>query len=82
MLAPRYAIKKESTTEMATGPLACVLHDHLKIEKDTFLIEQGQLMDPASRRLITVELFVENSEIKNPMAGGHGKISRSLSIDY
>ncbi len=82
MFAPRYAIEEESATGMAAGPLACVLHDHLHIEKDTFLIEQGRFMEPASPSLITVELSVENGEVQNLMAGGHGKVSRSLSIDY
>ena len=82
MFAPRYAIEEESATGMAAGPLACVLHDHLHIEKDTFLLEQGRFMEPASPSLITVELSVENGEIQNLMAGGHGKVSRSLSIDY
>jgi PhzF family phenazine biosynthesis protein len=82
MFAPRYAIEEESATGMAAGPLACVLHDYLYIEKDTLLIEQGRFMEPASPSLITVELSVENGEIQNLMAGGHGKVSRSLSIDY
>lgn len=82
MFAPRYAIEEESATGMAAGPLACVLHDHLNIEKETLLIEQGSFMEPASPSLITVELCVENGEIRNLMAGGHGKVSRSLSIDY
>ena len=82
MFAPRYAIEEESATGMAAGPLACVLHDHLHIDKDTFQIEQGRFMEPASPSLITVELSVENGEVQNLMAGGHGKVSRSLSIDY
>ena len=82
MFAPRYAIEEESATGMAAGPLACVLHDHLHIGKDTFQIEQGRFMEPASPSLITVELSVENGEVQNLMAGGHGKVSRSLSIDY
>ena len=82
MFAPRYAIEEESATGMAAGPLACVLHDHLHIEKDTFLIEQGRFMEPASPSLITVELSIENGEIQNLMAGGHGKVSKSLSIDF
>ncbi len=82
MFAPRYAIEEESATGMAAGPLACVLHDYLHIEKDTFLIEQGRFMEPASPSLITVELSVENDKIQTLMAGGHGKVSKSLSIDY
>jgi PhzF family phenazine biosynthesis protein len=82
MFAPRYAIEEESATGMAAGPLASVLHDHLHIDKDTFQIEQGQFMEPASPSLITVELAVENGEVQSLMAGGHGKVSSSLSIDY
>ncbi len=82
MFAPRYAIAEESATGMAAGPLACVLHEHLHIEKDTFLIEQGRFMEPASPSLITVELSVENGEIQSLMAGGHGKLSKSLCINY
>jgi PhzF family phenazine biosynthesis protein len=82
MFAPRYAIEEESATGMAAGPLACVLHDHLHIEKDTFQIEQGRFMEPESPSLITVELSIENGEVQNLMAGGHGKVSRRLSIDY
>lgn len=82
MFAPRYAIEEESATGMAAGPLACVLHDYLQTGKDTLLIEQGRFMEPASPSLITVELSVENNKIQTLMAGGHGKVSESLSIDY
>ncbi len=82
MFAPRYAIEEESATGMAAGPLACVLHDHLHIGKDTLLIEQGRFMEPVSPSLITVELSVENDKIQSLMVGGHGKVSKSLSIDY
>jgi PhzF family phenazine biosynthesis protein len=82
MFAPRYAIEEESATGMAAGPLACVLHDHLHIEKGTFLIEQGQFMMPVSPSLITVQLFVENGEVRSLMAGGYGKVTQSLNIEY
>jgi hypothetical protein len=39
-------------------------------------------MKPASPSLITVELAIENGKIQNLMAGGEGKVSRILSIDY
>jgi hypothetical protein len=39
-------------------------------------------MEPASPSLITVELSVENGEVKSLMAGGYGKILKSLSVDY
>jgi predicted PhzF superfamily epimerase YddE/YHI9 len=67
---------------MAAGPLACVLHDHLHLKKDTFLIEQGQFMEPVSPSLITVELAVKNDAVQNLMAGGYGKVTQSLNINY
>ncbi|WP_296058374.1 PhzF family phenazine biosynthesis protein [uncultured Amphritea sp.] len=82
MFAPRYAIKEESATGMAAGPLACVLYDYLGKKKDTFLLEQGTFMKPASPSLITVKLAIESGEIKKLMAGGHGRVSRSLCVDY
>mgnify|MGYP003626622699 FL=1 len=82
MFAPRYGIEEESATGMAAGPLACVLHDHLNINKETLVIEQGRFMTPASPSLIAVELTVENGKILGLMAGGHGKVSESLTIDF
>ncbi|RCK28720.1 PhzF family phenazine biosynthesis protein [Thalassospira lucentensis] len=82
MFAPRYGIEEESATGMAAGPLACVLHDHLNINKETLVIEQGRFMTPASPSLITVELTVENGKILGLMAGGPGKVSESLTIDF
>jgi len=82
MFAPRYAIEEESATGMAAGPLACVLHDFLNIQKSTFIIEQGKFMSPVSPSLIAVDLDVENGKINSLMAGGHGKVSKSLCIDY
>lgn len=82
MFAPRYAIEEEAATGMAAGPLACVLHDHLNMKKNTLVIEQGCFMTPASPSLITVELSVENGKIQSLMAGGHGKVSESLTIEY
>jgi len=81
MFAPRYAIEEESATGMAAGPLACVLHDQLKADKDTLIIEQGKFMEPASPSLITVELAVQDGQIQGLMAGGYGKVSKSLEID-
>lgn len=81
MFAPRYAIDEESATGMAAGPLACVLHDFLNIEKDVLVIEQGHYMAPASPSLITVELNVVDGQIESLMAGGHGKVMKSLKLE-
>lgn len=80
MFAPRYAIEEESATGMAAGPLACVLYDHLDVKKDTLVIEQGRFMDPASPSLIMVEFAFDNGRIHGLMAGGHGKVVKSLDI--
>ncbi len=63
MFAPRYAIKEESATGMAAERLVCVLHDHLHIEKNILLIEQGKFMEPVSPSLMTVELTINNEKI-------------------
>lgn len=78
MFAPRYGIDEESATGMAAGPLACFLHDKLNIRKNVFQIEQGHLMSPVSPSLIDVQLSVAHGQIQKLMAGGKGKVIRSM----
>lgn len=80
MFAPRYGIKEEAATGMAAGPLACFLHDKMKIDKDVFLIEQGHLMIPASPSVITAKLNCDNQKISMLMAGGEAKVMRSMTV--
>ncbi|MCK6264630.1 PhzF family phenazine biosynthesis protein [Vibrio sp. ZSDE26] len=80
MFAPRFAIEEESATGMAAGPLACYLHDYLGAQQNTFHIEQGTYMEPASTSLISVELEVESGKIIGLMAGGYGQVMRDLDI--
>jgi PhzF family phenazine biosynthesis protein len=80
MFAPRYGIKEESATGMAAGPLACFLHDKVKIYKDVFLIEQGHLMNPVSPSVITAKLDLSNQKINRLMAGGEAKVIKSMTI--
>jgi PhzF family phenazine biosynthesis protein len=80
MFAPLYGIAEESATGMAAGPLACYLHDKMKIDKDVFLIEQGYLMTPPSPSLITVRLHLYNHHISKLMAGGRAKLVKSMAI--
>ena len=80
MFAPRSGIKEEAATGMAAGPLACFLHDKMKINKDLFLIEQGQLMNPASPSVITAKLNVDNQKICKLMAGGEAKVMKSITL--
>ena len=80
MFAPRYGIKEESATGMAAGPLACYLNEKMKINKNTFLIEQGHLMDPASPSLITVKLNFDNQKICKLMAGGEANVMKTMTI--
>jgi PhzF family phenazine biosynthesis protein len=81
MFAPRYGIKEESATGMAAGPLACFLHDKMKITKEDFLIEQGHLMNPASPSLITVKLHFTRQKTSRLMAGGQAKVMESLTVN-
>ena len=80
MFAPRYGIKEESATGMAAGPLACFLHDKMKINKDEFLIEQGHLMNPESPSVIKVKLDLHDRKIEKLMAGGEAKVMKSMTI--
>jgi len=80
MFAPRYGIKEESATGMAAGPLACFLHDKIKIDKDVFLIEQGHLMNPESPSVITAKLDLHIQKINKIMVGGEAKVMRSMMV--
>ncbi len=82
MFAPRYAINEEAATGMAAGPLACVLRDFFKINKDTFLIKQGDFMQSPSPSLITVMLTIDNGKISGLMAGGFGHVSQKLVVGF
>lgn len=81
MFAPRFGIPEESGTGMAAGPLACLLHDVLGVQDRELLIEQGWLMQPPSPSLIRVVLEQEDGRITGLMAGGTGRISRSMVLE-
>ncbi len=81
MFAPRYGIAEESATGMAAGPLACYLHDHLGIVKDTYQIEQGYCMVQPSPSCIHVSLNKEGTDITSLSAGGTGVVSRVIQIE-
>ncbi|MCC4238732.1 PhzF family phenazine biosynthesis protein [Thalassospira povalilytica] len=80
MFAPRYGIAEEAATGMAAGPLACVLYDFLDMEKDTFLIAQGAFMTTPSPSQIKVTLDLKDGRITGLLAGGQGKVMKSLNI--
>lgn len=82
MFGPYYGIPEESATGMAAGPLACYLYDKLGIKKQRWMIEQGHFMKPPSPSLIIVDILLENEKIKNLMAGGKGKLMKSLIIEF
>jgi PhzF family phenazine biosynthesis protein len=52
MFGPAYGIPEESATGMAAGPLAFWLDARAGGRRETFEIEQGQMMSPASPSLI------------------------------
>lgn len=81
MFAPRYGIEEEAGTGMAAGPLACYLHDKLRLKKDRILIQQGWFMNPPSQSLIIVDLSLEKGNITKIMAGGKGIPMTSITIE-
>jgi hypothetical protein len=52
----------------------------MKINKETFLIEQGHLMHPASPSVVTAKLNVDNQKICKLMAGGEAKVMESIKL--
>ncbi|MGK0272511.1 MAG: PhzF family phenazine biosynthesis protein [Cocleimonas sp.] len=81
MIAPRYGIDEEAATGMAAGPLACYLKDHLEMDKNTFYIEQGNFMTPASPSVIEVNMEFSEGKIQSLMAGGIGKVTQEKIIE-
>lgn len=80
MFAPRFGIREESATGMAAGPLACLLHDHLGVQRPRLMIEQGRYMDPAAPSQILVDLEVGSGGISRLMAGGVGQIAETFTL--
>lgn len=81
MFAPAYGIPEESATGMGAGPLACYLHDVVGIDKTTFVLEQGYLMDEPSPSLLTAELDIADGQITRVLVGGRGRVSREITLD-
>ncbi len=81
MFAPRFGIAEEAATGMAAGPLACFLHDRIKIRVDgDILIEQGHLMSPPSPSIIHARLSLSNGRIDKLTAGGKAKLAGTRLI--
>jgi PhzF family phenazine biosynthesis protein len=81
MFAPRFGIPEESATGMAAGPLACFLHDRMRVDKDQMVIEQGHLMEPPSPSAITVRLFRKDGRIRKLMAGGRARRMETRTVE-
>jgi len=81
MFAPRYGIEEEAGTGMAAGPLACYLHDKVKLKKEKYFVEQGWFMKKPSPSLITVELTIEEDSITKIMAGGEGLPMSAIVVE-
>jgi len=85
MFAPHFGIKEESATGMAAGPLGCVLHDKLGVNKDRLLIEQGYLMKPPSPSHLEVRLQLANSggeaAVSSLLVGGRSAVVRVQQVE-
>ena len=80
MFAPRYGITEEAATGMAAGPLACLLAKHANEVRQTWWIEQGHVMTPASPSLIEVELALNETGIQSLQAGGIARYQRTIQV--
>jgi PhzF family phenazine biosynthesis protein len=81
MFAPRFGISEEAGTGMAAGPLACYLHDVMKVPNTVMLIEQGWLMPTPSPSVIHVNLELLGTQIKRLLAGGRAKAVSSYAME-
>ncbi len=72
MFAPRYGIAEESATGTAAAPLACYLHDLLKIELPVYRVGQGRHMPSPSPSLLMVEVETSRKCISVARVGGRG----------
>lgn len=67
---------------MAADTLACFLHDILKIEKHSYLREEGHWMMSPSRSLINLRLrFGDAGEITALYAGVRATVSESRTVE-
>ncbi len=82
MFAPRFGIREESATGMAAGPLACLLHDHLGVQRSRLVVEQGRYMYPAAPSQILVDLEIGPRGVLRLMAGGFGQISKTINLSW
>ena len=80
MLAPRYGINEEAATGMAAGPLACLLHHKLGVQKKTLVVEQGGSMHPPSPSLITIIFQIREEKTSALMVGGNTIVHKRLTI--
>jgi len=80
MFAPLYGIPEEAATGMAAGALACYLHDHLGVRKDTLLIEQGYLMPRPSPSVLIAELDRDGERIGAVRVGGRAIVCGTREV--
>jgi PhzF family phenazine biosynthesis protein len=82
MFAPRYGIPEESATGVASGQLACYLHDIMRLPQQRFLIEQGHFMAVPTPSLIQTDVVADMGKIVSVMAGGTGQyeLTRQVSL--
>ena len=80
MFAPLYGIPEEAATGMAAGALACYLHDHLGVRKDTLLIEQGYLMPRPSPSVLIAEFDRDGERIGAVRVGGRAIVSGTREV--
>jgi PhzF family phenazine biosynthesis protein len=81
MFAPRFGTPEEAGTGMAAGPLACYLHDVMKMPNKVMLIEQGWLMPTPSPSVIHVNPQLQGTKIQRLLAGGRAKVLSTYAME-
>ncbi len=82
MFAPRYGIAEEAATGMAAGPLGCLLHDRLGLDRDRLVIEQGRFMAQPSPSRLEVRLDRGAGRIVGLMVGGAARAVERLEVSW
>lgn len=78
--APLYEINEEAATGTSNGALACYLYQHHYLRKETYIFEQGAILNSPSE--IRVHLKIDSKDnIERVYVGGSGYLMNTKCLD-
>ena len=80
--APLYEINEEAATGTSNGALSCYLYQHQYSRRDTYVIQQGAILDSFSEIRVQLKIDLQD-KINRVYVGGSGYImeTKRLTID-